>query len=310
MPDSTPSLIVIAGPTGVGKSRVALDLAERIGGEIVSADSRQVYRQMDIGTAKPLPEERCRVPHHLIDVVDPDQEFTLAHYRDLATAAIKDILARGRIPLLVGGTGLYIRAVTEGLAVPAVPPDPEYRALLEQRASTEGGGTLHRELGAVDPEAAASIEPKNVRRVIRALEVYRATGRPFSAQQESIPPPFELQKIGLTCNRELLYGRIDQRVDAMMEVGLLNEVQRLVARGYGWDLPAMSGIGYRQLGQHLRGEMDLPSAVQRIKYETHRYARQQYTWFSLEDASIRWFYVIENHPDVIDTLAREFDPSL
>jgi tRNA dimethylallyltransferase len=282
---------------------VALELAERVGGEIISADSRQVYRHMDIGTAKASHEERRRVPHHLIGVVDPDQDFTIVHYRDLALQAIEDVLARGKLPLLVGGSGLYIRTVTQGLAVPGVEPDPDYRRALEQRLGNE----LHEELAAVDAAAAAHIDPRNVRRVIRALEVWRATGRPFSEQQVLSAPAFEVRRIGLTCNRDLLYRRIDARVDQMMAAGLLEEVRDLASR-YGWDLPAMSGIGYRQLGQHLRGEVDLATAVQRIKYDTHRYARQQYTWFSLEDASIRWFYVIENHQEVVETLARELSP--
>lgn len=255
---------------------------------------------MDIGTAKPTPQEQQRVRHHLVDVVDPDQEFTLAHYRSRALDAIDDVLARGKLPLLVGGSGLYIRAVTEGLAVPEVAPDPDYRRALELRPGDE----LHRELAAVDAPAAARIDPRNTRRVIRALEVWRATGRRFSEQQETSAPTFEVRKVGLTCNRELLYRRIDARVDAMMANGLLEEVRWLGDR-YSWDLPAMSGIGYRQLGQYMRGELSLKDAVQRVKYETHRYARQQYTWFSLEDVSIRWFYVIENHGDVVETLAKE-----
>lgn len=289
----------------MGKSRVAFEVARRGGGEIVSADSRQVYRSMDIGTAKPTLEERRLVPHHLIDVVDPDEEFSLAQYRDLALEAIGDIRARGKLPVLVGGTGLYVRAVTEGLLVPAVPPDPELRRGLEELAEREGGDKLHRDLAAVDAVAAERIDPRNVRRVIRALEVWRVTGRRFSEQQEVALPPFSFEKVGLTCNRDLLYRKIDERVDAMMAAGLLDEVRSLVERGYGEGLPSMSGIGYRQLGRHLRGQMGLAEAVQRIKYDTHRYARQQYTWFSLEDASIRWFYVIENHADVVEVLARE-----
>jgi len=293
------------GPTAVGKSAVALALAERLGGEIVSADSRQVYRYMDIGTAKPTKEERQRVPHHLVDVVSPDEEFTVAHYRELALTAIEDVFARGRLPLLVGGSGLYVRAVTDGLAVPGIPPDPEFRRRVEAQARAEGGELLYRELATADPVAAARIDPRNIRRVIRALEVWHKTGRRFSDQQSATAPPFQVRKVGLTCNREILYSRIDARVDEMMAHGLLDEVRSLVRRGYTWDLPALSGIGYRQLGLFLRGELDFGAAVQRIKYETHRYARQQYTWFSLEDPSIRWFYVIKNHADVVETLARE-----
>ncbi len=281
-------LAVIVGPTAVGKSALALALAARFPAEIVSADSRQVYRHMDIGTAKPTPEERFRVPHHLIDVVDPDQEYTVALYQEQATAAIADIGRRGKLPLLVGGTGLYVKAVTEGLVPPAVAPDPALRAALEERARTEGLQSLVEELARLDPVAAARIDRCNPRRLIRALEVCLVTSRPFSSQQALRPPPYRLLLIGLTLPRAELYRRIDQRVDAMMAAGLLDEVQRLIAMGYAFSLPSMSGIGYRQLGMYLRGEAGLPEAVQRIKHATHRYARQQYAWFRLDEPNIRW----------------------
>ena len=301
-------VLAIVGPTAIGKSGVALALAERLGGEIVAADSRQVYRYLDIGTAKPTAQERARVPHHLVDVAAPDEAFTLAHYRSLALAAIRDILQRGKTPILVGGSGLYVRAVVEGLAVPAVPPDADFRRALEARAAAEGPLVLHRELAAVDLDAAARIDPRNIRRVVRALEVWRSTGVSFSALQQQRQPPFPVIKVGLTADRDLLYRKIDGRIDWMVKAGLVEEVRGLVAGGYGWDLPALSGIGYRQIGEYLRGECDLEEAVQKAKYATHRFARQQYAWFRLADPDIRWFDVAAGQGTVVDTLARELAP--
>lgn len=303
-------LAVIVGPTAVGKSTLALELGARFPAEIVSADSRQVYRYLDIGTAKPTPAERALVPHHLIDVVDPDEPYTVTQYQAQARAAISDIGSRGRLPLLVGGTGLYIRAVTGGLAPPPVPPAPALRAQLEERAKHEGLETLAADLECLDPATAAHIDRRNPRRVIRALEVCLITGQPFSLQRGVTPPPYRLLRLGLTCPRAELYRRIDERVDQQMAEGLLEEVQRLVAMGYVFDLPSMSSIGYRQLGMYLRGEVTLPEAVQRIKYATHRYARQQYTWFRLDDPRITWLnFTAENREQVLESsagLVRDF----
>lgn len=281
-------LVVIVGPTAVGKSEVALALAERFNGEIISADSRQIYRGMDIGTAKPTPEERARVPHHLIDVTDPDRPLTLAEYQRMAYAAIDAVHRRGRLPFLVGGTGLYVWAVVEGWQIPPAPPDPELRRRLEERARTEGAQALYEELRQLDPEAASFIDPRNVRRVIRALEVCYQTGKPFSAQRRKNPPPYHIILIGLTRPREELYRRIDERVDRMIEQGLVEEVRRLAAR-YPWDLPAMTGLGYRQIGAYLRGEIPLEEAIRRIKSATRDFVHHQYNWFRLNDPRIRWF---------------------
>lgn len=283
-----PRVVAIVGPTAVGKTALSLRLALALGGEIVSADSRQIYRGMDIGTAKVTAAERALAPHHLIDVVAPDEELTLAHYRQLAAQAIEDIWARGRLPLLVGGTGLYVRALLEGWTVPEVPPDQDLRARLEARAAREGAQALHAQLQAADPAAAAQIDARNVRRVIRALEVYLATGRPISEQQRKQPPDYAVLRLGLTLEREALYARIDARVDQMMALGLEREVRDLVDRGYGFDLPAMSALGYQQLGQYLRGEVSLDEAVALIKRHTRRFVRQQYNWFRLSDVSIHW----------------------
>jgi tRNA dimethylallyltransferase len=281
-------LIAVVGPTATGKTALAIALARAIGGEIVGADSCQVYRRMDIGTAKPAPEERALVPYHLLDVVDPDELFSLAQYLELATAALEDIWARGLQPLLVGGSGQYFWALLEGWKVPRLPPQPELRRSLEDRAVREGPEALHRELAQIDPRAAAGIDPRNVRRVIRALEVCEATGRPISFWQEKAPPSWDTLVLGLTSPRDDLYHRIDIRVDGMMKAGIVDEVRGLLAMGYSRELPSMSGIGYREVGQHLAGELDLSTTVERIKTATHRLARQQATWFRRDDERIRW----------------------
>jgi tRNA dimethylallyltransferase len=287
-PVSPPLLICIVGPTGVGKTALAIELAERLNGEIVSADSRQIYRGMDIGTGKPTPDQLSRARHHLIDRVDPDQSYTLAEYQADAYAAIDDIFARGQQPLLVGGTGLYVRAVTEGLHIPAVPPNPELRAQLEERAAREGGAKLYEELRQVDPEAATKIDPRNVRRTIRALEVYLSTGEKFSAAGKTEPPPFAVRRIGLTLPRDELYRRVDARVDDMIARGWLDEVRVLAAK-YDRALPALSSLGYPQMGAVLRGELTIDQAAQAIKYHTHRFIRHQYAWFRPTDPRLAWF---------------------
>ncbi len=284
-------LVVIVGPTAVGKTALAVRLAEELGGEVVSADSRQVYRGLDIGTAKPTAEERRRVPHHLIDVVDPDETLSLAHYQEQAYAAIDGILARGRVPFLVGGTGQYVWAVVEGWTVPRVPPDPALRAELYAQADAEGAETLHARLRRVDPVAAGRIDARNVRRVIRALEVYLKTGRPISEVQRKHPPPYRILLIGLTMERAALYRRVDERIERMMAAGLVDEVRGLVARGYSFELPSMSGLGYAQIGRYLRGEVSLDEAVALIKRDTRRFVRHQYNWFRLRDERLRWFDV-------------------
>ena len=303
-------MLAIVGPTAVGKTALSIELARRFDGEIVSADSRQIYRHMDIGTAKATPEEQAAAPHHLIDVVDPDEELTLSHYRRLATEAVADIAARGRLPILVGGTGLYVRALLEGWTVPEVPPRPAVRRALEERAEREGHEALHRRLAEVDPAAAARIDSRNVRRVIRALEVYQATGEPISALQRKEPPGYRVFTIGLTMPRADLYRRIDERVDRMVEAGLVGEVRDLLARGYergqGRDLPAMSGLGYRQIGQYLRGEVSLEEAIALIKRHTRRFVRQQYNWFRLSDPTIHWVDVTQPYRDQVEAWVRAF----
>lgn len=291
MPSLTPSsppLLVALGPTAVGKTALALELAAAFTGEIVSADSRQIYRYMDIGTAKPTPAERACVPHHLIDIVDPDAEYSLALYQRDARAAIAAIHEAGKLPILVGGTGLYIRAVVDGLDIPTHPPDWELRAELEAQAARDGADTLHAQLQVLDPLAAGRIDPANVRRVIRALEVCLLSGQPFSAQQRRQElSPYSLLLLGLTADRNLLYARSDQRVDRMLAAGLLDEVQGLLDRGYTPALPALSSLGYRQCIAYLRGEMTLPAALKQFKRDTRNYIRRQLTWFR-PDSRITW----------------------
>ena len=291
MPDGMKRLVAIVGPTGVGKSRLALHLAGLFHGEIVSADSRQVYRCLDIGTAKPSPEEMAAIPHHLIDIVNPDEDFNLARYLEMANQAIGDIHRRGRLPFLVGGTGLYVKAVLEGWQTPGVSPDPRFRYNIERRAGEGGAAELYAELAQVDPEAARKIDPRNVRRVMRALEVYAGAARPFSELGKKKAPTFDSFVIGLTAARPVLYETVDRRVDAMFARGLVREVDNLQKMGYDLDLSSMSGIGYRQVGQFLRGESTLEEAGKKMKTETHRFIRHQYAWFRLRDEKIHWYDV-------------------
>ncbi len=282
-------LIAILGPTAVGKTAFSLALAQWFDAEIVSADSRQVYRYMDIGTAKATAAERSLAPHHLIDVVDPDQVFSLADYQDLAVEAVAQIHGRGRPVLLVGGTGLYLRAVLEGYSLPRLAPNPALRRQLEQVVDSEGVEALFRQLQERAPEVAAEIDRYNPRRLIRALELLEAGRERRPSEAAKALPAFRSLRIGLTMPRTELYDRIDDRVDRQMSDGWLAEVESLLARGYGPELSSMSGIGYRQLSAHLHGELGLEEAVQQIKYRTHRFVRQQYTWFRLDDPAINWF---------------------
>ncbi len=306
---SLPPLIAIVGPTGIGKTTLGIALAQTFAGEIISADSRQIYREMNIGTAKPTPAERAAAPHHLVDIVPPDAVLTLAEFQERAFATIADIHARGKLPLLVGGTGQWVKAVIEGWGIPRVPPDPALRARLQAEADAIGAEAFHAKLAAVDPAAAAKLDFRNVRRVIRALEVYLKTGIPISKHQQKTPPPYRILQIGLTMPREQLYRRIDARIEAMMAAGFLAEVESLLERGYGLNLPSMSGLGYRQLGRHLRGEISLAEAVALTKKETRRFIRQQYNWFRLDDPAIRWIDVsVEDAISAAAALCADFLP--
>ncbi len=299
-------LVAIVGPTGIGKSRVAIRLAQTFNGEIVSADSRQVYRYMDIGTAKPSRQEQTLVAHHLIDIANPDDDFSLAQYQELASRTIDDIQQKNKLALLVGGSGQYVWAMLEGWGIPQVPPDLEFRHSLAERAARDGADKLYRELAEIDPISAQKIDPRNVRRVIRALEIYRTTQTPPSHIQRKTPPPFDTLILGLTLDRSELYRRIDARVDEMIKQGLIEEVKRLRDMGYGFSLPAMSGIGYKQIGMFLRSELTLEDAIQQIKHETHRFVRHQYSWFRLKDGRIKWFNVRDEVDSEITALLAQF----
>lgn len=305
MPSTDPSrkpLVAIVGPTAVGKSALALFLARRFDGEIVNADSRQVYRRMDIGTAKPSLEERRQVPHHLIDILDPDQEFSLQVFLKRAREAINDICSRNKLPLLVGGTGQYIWALLEGWCPPKAAPDHGLRARLQAM----GADGLFRELERVDPESAASIGPHNVRRLVRALEVYHRTGLPFSQARRKSSPEYDPLVLGLTAPRPELYRKIDNRIDIMVESGWVEEVKTLLEQGYAPDLPSMSSVGYAELASHLQGEISLEEAVRRAKHRTHRFARHQYAWFRLRDPRIHWLESAPGAEMVAEALVREF----
>jgi len=261
---------------------------------------------MNIGTAKPTPQELSLVPHHLIDIIKPDEDFSLAQYQQLAYRAIEDIQQRSKLALLVGGSGLYVWSVVEGWGIPQVPSDPEFRHSLERKATEVGRDKLYQELMQVDPVAAQRIDPRNVRRIIRALEVCRSTETPFSQLQYKRAPLFGILIIGLTADRAELYRRIDLRVDEMLEQGLVAEVKKLVEMGYDFNLPAMSSIGYKQIGMFLRGELTLADATQQIKFETHRFVRHQYSWFRLKDDRIHWFDIQNKVDSGITALVAKF----
>lgn len=306
LPPDGPPLLVILGPTAVGKTALAIQVALALGGEIVSADSRQVYRHMDIGTAKPTPGELAAVPHHLIGIVTPDQPFSLAEYQRAAYRAIQDIHAREWLPLLVGGTGQYLSAVLEGWGIPEVPPDPSLRAELENFAAAQGARALHNRLRAVDPAAAERIDYRNVRRVVRALEVCLLTGTPITVLQRKSPPPYRVLQIGLTLPRETLYERVDARVEHMIVAGLEREMRALLDAGYTWDCPAMSGLGYAQWQPYFTGDVTLDEVIGAIKRETRAFVRRQYTWFRGHDSGIRWLDAAQTAPDAVISIVRDW----
>ncbi len=290
---STPSdhhrIVVICGPTGIGKTTAAIRLAQGFGGEIVGADSMQIYRRMNIGTAKPTLAEQAAVTHHMIDVADPDEPFDAARYASMATMCIRRLLRERTLPVVAGGTGLYIKALEFGL-FDARPPDPQIRRRLEKQADAEGLGVLYAALKRCDPASAARIHPHDRFRIIRALETLESTGQPISALQRRhgfAHKRFETFKIGLTIDRERLYARINQRVDAMIAEGLLSEVQSLLEQGYGADLKSMQSIGYRHMCEYLAGQTSWDVTVERLKRDTRRYAKRQFTWFK-SDPDITW----------------------
>jgi tRNA dimethylallyltransferase len=307
-PQSTslkPPLVLIVGPTAVGKTEIAIQLAQRLYGEIVSADSRLFYRGMDIGTAKPTRAERARVAHHLIDIVDPDETLSLAVFQQRAREAIEDIHTRKKLPLLVGGTGQYIRAVTQGWTPPEVKPDESLRKELERQKEAHGISWLHEKLKELDPLAADNIDPRNFRRTIRALEVIKTTGRKFSEQRGQSESPYQLITIGLTRPRIELYERVDARIEAMFANGFMEEVQSLLARGYSPSLPTMSAIGYRECVQVIEGRITPEEAKQLIRRATRVFVRRQANWFKESDPDITWFRAEEGAVEKAEDYIRQ-----
>jgi tRNA dimethylallyltransferase len=276
MKTETKPLLVILGPTASGKTALSLNIGQAIPAEIISSDSRLLYRGMDIGTAKPTLEERRIVPHHLIDIANPQDAWSLARYLREAGRVIGDVHGRGRLPVLVGGTGQYLRAIVDGWSPPPRPENDLYRNELEEFAAHYGASALHGRLAELDPDSAKSIDYRNIRRVIRALEIIHTTGEPASQARKKVPQPYQVMKVGVQWPREALYRRIDERIDQMLADGWLDEVQALLDAGIDLDSPAMSAIGYRQL-------------VRTIRKLSRQFVRRQANWFKLDDPSIRWY---------------------
>ena len=286
-----PAIIALVGPTAIGKTELALEIAEKFSCEIIGVDSMQVYRYMDIGTAKPSQKERDRVPHHLIDVVDPDEDYSVGRYVADAEQAIHTVQQNSRIPFLVGGTGLYLRGLTQGLSELQT-GDPAVREDLKKKIAEDAGRQhLYNELVQVDPESAARIHPNDSQRLLRALEIYRTTGKPWSKHIEKEQKNNTLKhilKIGLTCERDVLYQRINQRTQLMVEQGLEQEVRLLLERGYHAQLKSMQAIGYRHMVNYLAGKWSFDKTLELLARDTRHYAKRQYTWFK-KDREIRWF---------------------
>jgi tRNA dimethylallyltransferase len=297
-------LVVLVGPTAVGKTDLSIRLAEKIGAEIISADSRLFYRGMDIGTAKPSIEERGGVIHHLIDVADPDETWNLALFQQRATEIITDIHKRGKLPMLVGGTGQYIQSVIEGWGLSENEPNIPLRIALEKWANEIGKKEMHNRLRVLDPQAAAAIDPSNLRRTIRAVEVILTSGKLFSGQRVRKAADYSLLIIGIIRSREDLYRRIDERIDFMIKSGFIDEVKDLLKKGYSPELPSLSAIGYKEIWSYLRGEVSLEEAVIRMKRLTRVYVRRQANWFRSTDPAIHWYQAESVTIEELDQLIR------
>ena len=294
MADNQQAVLILVGPTAVGKTDLALHLAQALQGEIISADSRQLYKYMDIGTAKPSPEQRARVPHYLIDVILPDEYYSAGEYSRQGRKIISALLAGGKVPLVVGGSGLYIRALVDGFFDPVV-YDPGVRQVLRRRLAVEGPHKLHEQLAAVDPEAALRIHRRDSQRIVRALEVFEITRQPLSAlqrQSRKLRASFRPVFVGLKMAREELYRRIERRVDGMIQKGLVEEVRDLLAMGYDRSLNAMQTVGYKEISAFLAEEIDFDEAQRLVKQNSRRYAKRQMTWFS-KDRRVTWFELKE-----------------
>ncbi len=294
-----PKILVIVGPTASGKTRMAVELAQRHNGEVISADSMQIYRTMDIGTAKPTQEEMGGIPHHMIDVADPEEDFSVARYVEMAARCVDDVLERGKLPIVAGGTGLYIDSLLSGRTFAPFSPDSALRGELERELAEKGGRAMLEELSKVDPEAAQRLHPNDHKRIIRALEVYRSTGKTITQhnrETQSIPPRYDALTIGLAFqDRQAMWRRIDQRVDEMVAAGLEDEVRRLLTSGISPKCTAMQAIGYKEFTQALSGEMTWKEAAEVVKLRSRQYAKRQLTWFGRNPNTrwIRW----DNPPD-------------
>ena len=303
------ALIAIVGPTAVGKTAVAIELVRRIGGEIISADSIAVYKGMNIGAAKPTEQQRRQARIHLIDIVKPDEPFTVADYQKRAVAVIDGLIAKARTPVLVGGTGLYIKAVIDGLDIPPARPDTEFRNRMAELATCRGREHVYDLLKQVDPETALRLHPNDLKRVIRALEVYEQTGALMSQQhrlsRKSMSRYPDAAQFGLTMDRQALYQLIDERVEAQIRAGLVDEVAGLLSKGYGLSLPAMQGLGYKELTPHIRGSCSLGEATEAIKRSTRRFAKRQLTWFRA-DKRIRWIDSTDMAPSEVADRITQF----
>jgi tRNA dimethylallyltransferase len=289
-PVSNP-LIVIVGPTAVGKSRIAIDVAKQLDAEIISADSRLFYRGMDIGTAKPSLEDRSQIPHYLIDISEPDEIISLQIFQEKALESINQISSRNKLPILVGGTGQYIHAITEGWTIPPQKPSEKLRIILNEWVNEIGFEEIHQKLVLLDPDAAKKIDPRNVRRTIRALEVIFGTGKHFSKQRKKEGMNYEFKMIGISMPRELLYNRIDERIGQMISDGFIEEVRNLLSKGYLSDLPSMSAIGYHEIADYLQNKITFEDAILLIKRRTRQFVRRQANWFKPKDPHIRWFTI-------------------
>lgn len=293
-------MIIILGPTGVGKSKFAINLAQDFGGEIISADSMQVYRYMDIGTAKPTAEERKKVPHHMIDLINPDQNFNAALYRTLGRKKIEELHNENKLIWVVGGTGLYIKALTQGIfSQPKI--DPDIRERLKKEAEKRGGDFLYNRLKEVDRETASNLHPRDIFRIVRALEVFEATGVPisfFRKQHRFGDRPYHTFKIGLEMPRDDLYRKIDERVDRMIKIGLLEEVKRLIEMGFHEGLKPMRSLGYKQMIKFINKKIDWDNAIREIKFETHHFAKRQLTWFKA-DPEVHWWDVTKDQREIM-----------
>jgi tRNA dimethylallyltransferase len=297
-----PHLVILVGPTAVGKTEISIELAERLNGEIVSADSRTLYRGLNIGTAKPTQAQQRRVPHHLIDVANPDEIWSLAIFRQAADKAINDIVERGHLPLLVGGTGQYIRAVIQAWDLPQIKPNPRLRKMLEQWADESGSQELHKKLSKLDPVAASQIDHRNTRRTIRALEVIFSSGQRFSALRLQADTPYKILMLGITRPRQELYQRIDDRIEKMFANGLVKETEALLDQSYPSDLPNFSAIGYQETIALIQRKITQEQAIELMRRRTRIYVRRQANWFKETDPEIHWFQI---SPEVVDQLDKE-----